>query len=142
MAKDLKGQLHLTVSLARFCDEHGHQTIMLMATSFGIKKSSCPAQGSLWPLLVQFGHGAFFVAWLSGKIGNVKPSAGASCLVRRVRVRTGFKHQRVLRDTARHRLAHGRHRKPPPLDLQQAFPRQRTTPRTSVSTKSWRKVGS
>ena len=76
VAKDLKGQLHLTRFLSSFfVMSMAIQTIMLMATSFGIKEVQLSsAELIVATLLVQFVAipGAFFVAWLSGKIGNVK----------------------------------------------------------------------
>lgn len=76
VAKDLKGQLHLTRYLSSFfVMSMAIQTIMLMATSFGIKEVQLSsAELIVATLLVQFVAipGAFFVAWLSGKIGNIK----------------------------------------------------------------------
>ena len=76
VARDLKGKLHLTRYLGSFfVMSMAIQTIMLMATSFGIKEVQLTtAELIVATLLVQVVAipGAFFVAWLSGKIGNVK----------------------------------------------------------------------
>jgi UMF1 family MFS transporter len=76
VARELKGQHHLTRYLGSFfVMSMAIQTIMLMATSFGIKevKLTTP-ELIIATLLVQLVAipGAFFVAWLSGKWGNVK----------------------------------------------------------------------
>ena len=75
-ARELKVKLHLTRYLGSFfVMSMAFQTIMLMATSFGIKEVQLTtAELIVATLLVQVVAipGAFFVAWLSGKIGNVK----------------------------------------------------------------------
>ena len=80
VARDLKGKLHLTRYLGSFfVMSMAIQTIMLMATSFGIKEVQLTtAELIVATLLVQVVAipGAFFVAWVSGKIGNVKALGG------------------------------------------------------------------
>lgn len=80
VAKDLKGKLHLTRYLGSFfVMSMAIQTIMLMATSFGIKEVQLTtAELIVATLLVQIVAipGAFFVAWCSGKVGNVKALGG------------------------------------------------------------------
>ena len=80
VAKDLKGKLHLTRFLGSFfVMSMAIQTIMLMATSFGIKEVQLTtAELIVATLLVQIVAipGAFFVAWCSGKVGNVKALGG------------------------------------------------------------------
>ena len=80
VAKDLKGELHLTRYLGSFfVMSMAIQTIMLMATSFGIKEVQLTtAELIVATLLVQIVAipGAFFVAWCSGKVGNVKALGG------------------------------------------------------------------
>ena len=80
VAKDLKGKLHLTRYLGSFfVMSMAIQTIMLMATSFGIKEVQLTtAELIVATLLVQIVAipGAFFVAWCSGKLGNVKALGG------------------------------------------------------------------
>jgi UMF1 family MFS transporter len=76
VAGELKGQRHLTRYLTSFfIMSMAVQTIMLMATSFGIKEVQLTSSELIVAtLLVQFVAipGAFLVAWLSGQIGNVK----------------------------------------------------------------------
>ena len=76
VAGELKGQQHLTRYLTSFfIMSMAVQTIMLMATSFGIKEVQLTSSELIVAtLLVQFVAipGAFLVAWLSGQIGNVK----------------------------------------------------------------------
>ena len=80
VARDLQGQLHLTRYLsAFFIMSMAIQTIMLMATSFGIKEVQLTSPELIVAtLLVQVVAvpGAFFVAWCSGKFGNVRALAG------------------------------------------------------------------
>ena len=80
VAKDLKGELHLTRYLGSFfVMSMAIQTIMLMATSFGIKEVQLStAELIVATLLVQIVAipGAFFVSWCSGKVGNVKALGG------------------------------------------------------------------
>ena len=80
VAKDLKGELHLTRYLGSFfVMSMAIQTIMLMATSFGIKEVQLTtAELIVATLLVQIVAipGAFFVSWCSGKVGNVKALGG------------------------------------------------------------------
>ena len=80
VAKDLKGKLHLTRYLGSFfVMSMAIQTIMLMATSFGIKEVQLTTPELIVAtLLVQIVAipGAFFVAWCSGKVGNVKALGG------------------------------------------------------------------
>ena len=128
VAKDLKGQLHLTRYLSSFfVMSMAIQTIMLMATSFGIKEVQLSsAELIVATLLVQFVAipGAFFVAWLSGKIGNVKALGGCIlswCAVCAYAYWFAKHQRRFLRRGRGHRLHDGRHPKPQPLDLQQAL---------------------
>lgn len=83
VAKDLNGQLHLTRYLASFfIMSMAIQTIMLMATSFGIKEVQLTSSELIVAtLLVQVVAipGAFFVAWLSGRFGNIR--ALACCIM-------------------------------------------------------------
>ena len=76
VARDLNGKLHLTRYLgAFFVMSMAIQTIMLMATSFGIKEVQLTTKELIIAtLLVQIVAipGAFFVAWLSGRIGNIR----------------------------------------------------------------------
>ena len=80
VAGDLKGKLHLTRYLGSFfVMSMAIQTIMLMATSFGIKEVMLTTPELIVAtLLVQIVAipGAFFVAWCSGKVGNIRALGG------------------------------------------------------------------
>ena len=129
VARDLKGKLHLTRYLGSFfVMSMAIQTIMLMATSFGIKEVQLTtAELIVATLLVQVVAipGAFFVAWLSGKIGNVKAlgrmHSGLVCRLR-IRVLVCLLQRRVLRGCRGDWLHDGRHAKPQPVHVFQAAP--------------------
>lgn len=83
VANELRGQTHLVRYLwAFFVLSMALQTIMLMASSFGIKEVNLADKQLIIAIIaVQLLSipGAFFVSWVSSKIGNVKTLTG--CIV-------------------------------------------------------------
>ena len=100
------------------------QTIMLMATSFGIKEVQLTTKELIIAtLLVQIVAipGAFFVAWLSGRIGNIRALGACILAWRCVRVFLLVCHhqRRILRCGRRHWFYDGWHAIIESLDIQQ-----------------------
>ena len=83
VARDLKGRKNLTRYLAAFFVlSMGVQTVMLMASSFGIKVVMLDNNELILAIIavqILAIPGAFFISWVSGKVGNIPTLIG--CMV-------------------------------------------------------------